>query len=454
MTHVVIVGGGISGLVAAREAALAGAEVTLVEPGRLGGKLQTTPFDGGVLDEAADAFLARVPEGIALCEELGLAGDLVAPSERRAHVWSHGELRRLPEAQLLGVPTDLDELAASGIVSAEGLAAARHDLEVPLIAPTGDITIGSLIRARLGDDVAERLVDPLVGGINAGNTDALSLAATVPQLDAAARNGAPSLIAACQAQRSAVVDPIAPVFFAPRGGMGALPAALLRDLSARGIPVRVAAARSIERDGLRWRVHLDNGSIDADAVVLATPAPVAAELVRGTAGRVAVLLAAIPYASVVMLSIAVERDAIERDLDGSGFLVPRVEGLTITACSWTSAKWPHLAGDGTVWLRASVGRAGAAPTGPLEARVLADLGKTMALRGRPREVRISGWPESFPQYLPGHFERVDVIDAELTRDMPGVVVAGAALRGLGVPACIRQGRAAARRVLTTLDEAS
>lgn len=454
MTSVVVIGGGITGLTAAREAAIAGAEVTLVEPGRLGGKLQTTPFDGGFLDEAADAFLARVPEGIALCEELGLAGDLVAPSERRAHVWSRGELRRLPEAQLLGVPTDLDELAASGIVSAQGIAAARHDLEVPLEALTGDVTIGSLMRSRLGDEVAERMVDPLVGGINAGDTDALSLAATVPQLDAAARSGARSLIEACQAQRAAVTDRTAPVFFAPLGGMGALPAALLRDLSERGVQVRSAAASTIERNGLGWRVQLDQGSLDADAVVVTTPAPIASALLRAHAGRVAVLLAAIPYASVRMISLAVERDAIERELDGSGFLIPRVDGLTLTACSWTSAKWPHLAGDGTVWLRASVGRDGAAPAGQVEAAVLADLERTMALRGRPREVRVSDWPESFPQYRPGHLERVDLIDAELVTAMPGVVVAGAALRGLGVPACIRQGRAAGRRVIARLDAAS
>ena len=454
MTHIVVLGGGITGLVAAREATLAGAEVTIVDPGRLGGKLQTTAFDGGVLDESADAFLARVPEGVDLCRELGLDGDLVSPAERRAHVWSRGELRPLPRAQLLGVPTDLDELAASGIVSADGVTAARHDLEVPLVAPDRDVTIGSLIRYRLGHEVAERLVDPLIGGINAGDTDALSLAATVPQLDAAARSGAPSLIEACQAQQAAVVDRSAPVFFAPRGGMGALPEALAADLSAHGTAVRVAAAHAIERDGTRWRVKLDDGSLTADAVVVATPAPVAAEVLRTSAGRVATLLAAIPHASVVMVSLAVERGAIERELDGSGFLVPRVEGLTVTACSWTSAKWPHLAGDGTVWLRASVGRDGAAPHGPVEAIVLRDLERTMALRGRPREVRVSEWPESLPQYRPGHLERVDALDAELAATAPTLAVAGAALRGLGVPACIRQGRAAAVRVLAALDGAS
>ena len=447
MTDVVVIGGGITGLVAAREATLAGATVTVVEPGPLGGTLRASAFDGGVLDESADAFLARVPEGVDLCQALGLGGDLVSPAERRAHVWSRGALRRLPSAQVLGVPTDLEELAEAGIVSPAGLAAARHDLEVPLLAPDGDVTIGSLIRARLGDEVAERLVDPLVGGINAGDTDALSLAATVPQIDAAARSGASSLIAACQAQRAAAPDPSAPVFFAPSGGMSALTAALVSDLSSRGVDVRSARASGIEPVDSRWQVTTDAGPLVADAVVVTTPAPVAAAVLRGAAGRAATLLAAIPYASVVMLSLAVDRDAIDRELDGSGFLVPRVEGLTLTACSWTSAKWPHLHGDGTVWLRASVGRDGVPPAGPLEDVVLADLATTMALRGTPREVRVSDWHDALPQYRVGHLERVEAIDADLATTMPGVTVAGAALRGLGVPACIRQGQAAARRAL-------
>jgi oxygen-dependent protoporphyrinogen oxidase len=455
VTHVVVVGGGITGLTAARDAAIAGATVTLVEPGPLGGKLQSTPFDGGSLDESADAFLARVPEGIRLCEELGLAGDLVSPAERRAHVWSRGALRRLPEAQLLGVPTDLDELTDSGIVSAAGLLAARRDLEVPMPAPEGDVTIGDFVRGRLGDEVVDRLVDPLVGGINAGDTDALSLAATVPQLDAAARSGAASLMQACASQRAAVADPAAPVFFAPRGGMGALAAALASDLNARAIDLRATAATTVERDGRRWRVRTQADDLMADAVVVTTPAPVAAHLLRDGSARAATLLAAIPYASVVMVSIAVERAGIDRELDGSGYLVPRVEGLTLTACSWTSAKWPHLAGDGTVWLRASVGRDGAPPPpAAVEAAVLADLATTMALHGTPTEVRVTPWLESFPQYRPGHLERLDALDAVLATEMPGVVVTGAAHRGLGVPACIRQAGAAVERVLATLGAAS
>lgn len=457
MTRIVVAGGGIAGLVAAREAALAGATVTLVEPGVLGGKVRSSPFDGAMLDEAADNFLARVPEGLELCRALGLDGDLVTPAARRARVWSRGELRLLPEGQLLGVPTDLDELAASQILSPEGTRRVAADLTTPLTAPAGDVTIGAVMRDRLGDEALERLVDPLVGGINAGDTDRLSLAATVPQLDAAVRSGRTSLIEACQAQRAMVTDPAAPVFFAPRSGMGALVEALVADVEARGVTLSCDTMIGLEVDGAAWRVVLEHaGPLPADGVVLAMPAGPTADLVRSHAGRAATLLAAIPYASVAMLSLAVPREDIDRELDASGFLVPRVEGRTVTACSWTSAKWPHLAGDGTVWLRASAGRDGdAAPLAltddALLDAVLTDLGELMALRGRPTEARITRWHRSLPQYRPGHLDRVATIDAELASAAPTLAVAGAALRGLGVPACIRQGHDAACRVLGGLD---
>ncbi|MET0727857.1 MAG: protoporphyrinogen oxidase [Acidimicrobiales bacterium] len=456
MTEVVVVGGGITGLVAARSLAQAGATVTVVEPSRPGGKMQTTPFAGGVLDEAADAFLARVPEGLELCRQLGLDGDLVSPAERRAHVWSRGALRPLPTAQVLGVPTDLDELAASGIVSRDGLVEAGRDRDRPLTPPDGDVAIGAFMRARLGDEVVDRLIDPLVGGINAGNVDELSLAAAVPQLDAAARSGARSLMEACQVQRERIADPEAPVFFAPRGGMGAIVTALLDDARRLGVTVVSGRVVGLERERRRWRAALDGGrALPADGVVLATPAGTSGGLLRPHAPRAATLLAAIPYASVVLVALAVDRGGIDRELDGSGYLVPRVEGRTITACSWTSTKWPHLGGDGIEWLRASVGRDGddrvlSLGDEAIVAEVLADLADTMALQAPPAEVRVTRLPRSFPQYRPGHLTVIEGIDADLARAAGTVVVAGAALRGLGVPACIRQGSVAAERLLATL----
>jgi protoporphyrinogen/coproporphyrinogen III oxidase len=446
-----VVGAGITGLAAAWEATGRGASVALFDPGPAGGKLRSSPFAGGVLDESADAFLARVPEGVELCRELGLDGDLVSPAVRTAYVWSRGALRPLPAGHVLGVPTDLDALAASGIVSRDGAERARWDLDTPLTPPEGDPTIGALIRDRLGDEVLERLVDPLVGGINAGDCDHLSLAATVPQLDAAARSGAPSLSAACAAQ-AAAADPSTPVFFAPRGGMGSLPRALQAGLEQREVELRAAVVDALERQDAGWQVGAGDATVAADRVVVTTPAPVAARLVEPHAPGAASLLGDIPYTSVVLVSLAAARDGIDRELDASGFLVPRPEGRLLTACSWTSAKWDHLGGDGTTWLRASAGRDGdqralAMDDDQLVTALLDDLGETMSLRARPEEVRVSRWVDSFPQYRPGHLGRVSDVDADLTANAPGLAVAGAALRGLGVPACIRQGRAAARRLL-------
>ena len=454
----VVVGGGITGLVAARELAVAGARVTIVEPHELGGKVQRSAFDGGLLDEAADAFLARVPEGVELCKALGIDGTLVSPAARNAYVWSRGALRPLPEGHVLGVPTDLDELAETGIVSIEGIEAAGRDITTPLEPPEDDPTIGELLRGRLGDEVVDRLVDPLVGGINAGTVDHLSLAATVPQIDAAARSGAPSLIEACRAQR-AQADTSAPVFFAPEGGMGALVDALRTDLLDRGVRVRQTAAMRLDDDDHGgWDVLTADGRpARGDAVVLAAPAWVTASLLEPHAKPARWYLDSVEYASVALVALAVEPEAIDRPLDGSGFLVPRVEGREVTACSWTTSKWPHLHGDGTVWLRASVGRhrdEGVLhlPDEELVALVVGELRELMALHGPVRASRVTRWWRSFPQYAPEHLRRVEVLHEE--GELPGLVFAGAAFEGLGVPACIRQGTDAARRVLASLDAPS
>ena len=236
--------------------------------------------------------------------------------------------------------------------------------------------------------------------------------------------------------------------------MGALVEALEADLRAHEVPFEPVGAVGIQRAGSRWEVTLsDGGRVVAASVVLAGPAGVSAALVAPHAARAGALLAAIPYASVALVALAVPRDGIERELDGSGFLVPRTERRTVTACSWTSAKWPHLHGSGTVWLRASVGRDGQAggldaDDDALVAAVTGDLAETMALRGPVAETRVTRWPDSFPQYRPGHLDACDRIDADLRSSMPGVVIAGAAMRGLGVPACIRPARHAASEILS------
>ncbi len=451
-----VIGGGISGLAAAWEGRCRGARVAVFDAGpRPGGKLQTSPLAGVGLDESADAFLARVPEAVDLCAELGIEAELVSPAPGSAYVWLDGALRRLPPDQLLGVPTNLDAVAASGLLSPGGVDRARLDLTLPDDRPPGatDESVGDLIRRRLGDEVLDRLVAPLVGSIYAGECDRLSLQVSAAQL-AAARDrdpADPSLVRAATAVRTQAVETGRPVFLAPGGGMGRLADALAEAL---GDDLRTGTAvTALTPDEPGWRI--EPAGVTADAVVLATPAFAAAPLLSAIAPDTAEFLAGVEHASVALVALAVPREGIDHPLDGSGFLVPRSAGLLLTACSWVTTKWPHLAVDPSVAvLRASVGHDGddrgrTLPDDELMTRLLGDLRTTMGVRVAPDEVRITRWPRSFPQPRPGHLGAVAAAENALADVSPRLAVTGAWARGVGVPACIRGGRAATARVLAT-----
>ncbi len=465
MTHhvdLVVIGGGISGLAAAWQAHRHGATAVVLEAAdKPGGKLQTSPLGGVDVDESADAFLARVPEGVELCAELGIDTDLVAPGAGSAYLWRDGALRRLPAEQLMGVPTDLDALAATGILSPAGIERARRDLVAPADGPPAgtDESVGALVRRRLGDEVLDRLVAPLVGSVYAGVCDRMSLQVTAAQL-AAARDldpDEPSLVRAAARLRAAGADTGRPVFLAPRGGMSRLAGALAEAL---GDDVRCGVeATGLIPEGARWRIATSPaGDLVADAVVLATPAFASAPLLAPIAPEAAAFLADIDHASVALLGLAVPRDGIDHPMDGSGFLVPRESGLLLTACSWATTKWPHLDVDPSMaLLRASAGhdgddRAVRLPDDELVAGLLADLRTTMGLRADPREVRVTRWPRSFPQPRPGHLAAVADAEAALARAAPRLATTGAWARGVGVPACIREARAATSRLLGATTE--
>lgn len=439
--HYTVAGGGITGLAAAWELRRLApdAEITVFEPGQLGGKLRTSTFAGRALDEGADAFLARVPEGRELCEELGLADELVCPATGVAYVSRGRHLHRLPAGLVLGVPTDPAALEGSPLVDADAPQRVAAERIRPGIAlrPGEDASIGELIRSRFGDDVLEHLVDPLLGGINAGDSDRLSLRAAAPQLAEAAERSA-SLVEGLLAGPPPA-DPEAPVFWALPSGMATLVDRLVAALAAAGVVFVSDALEDLQA---------------GDGVVLATPAAATAHLVgRAGASRAASMLHEIPHASPVLLALAFRRQDVRDPLIGSGFLVPKVEQRIVTACSFASSKWAHLADpDGElVVLRASAGRHGddraiGLDDDVLLAAVLHDLDELLGLDGDPVEVRLTRWRHGFPQYEPGHLDRVAAIEADLAEHLPGVVVAGAAYRGIGIPACIRQGRAAARQL--------
>lgn len=454
MTRVAILGGGITGLAAALAALDAGAavgidpEVELWEASdRVGGKIATSPFAGlPAVDEGPDAFLVRMPAAVELAQRTGLGDALTSPTGARAAVW-HDGLHSLPSDIVLGVPAGVGSFARSGLLSWRGKA--RAGLE-PLLPRTdhGD-SIGRLVRARFGVEVHDRLVDALVGSIYATDTDRASLAA-VPQLRALADRHR-SLLLGGRSARAAAPPVSGPIFAAPIAGVGALVEATAQHAADRGVKIHTGRpATLVEPAGTGgWLIDGEH----ADAVVFATPAPVTAALLDGIVDDTSALRA-IDAADIVMVRIAVRSSAAaQRVIRGrSGYLVPKSRQRLVTAVSFASQKWAHLRpDDGVEVMRVSLGRDGL-PTAGIGERAAVDAVRTEVrdhLGLGPSDLAIEAaavtrWTAAFPQYRPGHLQRVARIEGELP---PAVAVAGASYHGIGIPACIASARRAAERVI-------
>jgi oxygen-dependent protoporphyrinogen oxidase len=376
-------------------------------------------------------------------------------------VWARGRLRALPEGHALGIPTRFWPTARSGIVGVRGDLGLARDAVLPrpdVRGPIGDRAIGPLVARKLGRRVVDTLVDPLIGGIHAGSVDDMSAAATFPPLLAAAQRRG-GLMRALRAEVPRPDPDGPPLFWSLDGGMASLVDALGAGLRARGVALRVSApAERLERSSSGgWTVASAGGVVEADAVVLATPAPAAAALLRPHDDEVAGLLDAIDYASVVLVTFRVGADDIPSTLYGTGFLVPRHsphkgrEPWAVTACTYLDRKWPHLDRDGETLLRASLGRiddsrAVGWSDDEVVDRAWEELGGLMSVGGRPVAAQVTRFANAFPQYRVHHLLRTAGVESALAR-LGGVVVAGAAYRGVGIPACIASGRSAARALL-------
>jgi len=460
-TQVVIVGGGISGLATAHYIhSQTGGRVrlTLVEGGpRLGGKVANQQFSGHVVDTGPDALLVRAPAMAALLADLGLDDQVVAPAALGAHVWSRGRLRRLPTGTLFGVPDRLIPLVRSGLMSPAGLARAALDLVLPrrrTLSP--DPSIGDLVAPRLGSQVFDRLVEPLLGGVHAGRAAELSAHSTVPEIEALARNSRSLYLGLRKMRRHAPPATGAPVLVTVAGGLVHLVEALVARLAGDDLRVN-SPARRVERVSTGYRVDLVDGqSITADSVVLATPAFVTAQLLADLAPDAATVLAEVPYVDVATIWLAYPRSAVGRPQDGTGFLVPPEEGRLLVGCTWSSAKWPHLADDDLVLIRCMVGRRGdlrwlSMDDETLVRRVHLELVEAMGLTSGPVDQSIRRWPQAMPQYLVGHQDRLDALDSAI-RHLPGLHLTGAAYRGVGIASCVAAARRTAQDVVQDLTQ--
>ncbi|WP_035842036.1 protoporphyrinogen oxidase [Kitasatospora azatica] len=452
LPKVAVIGGGIAGLTAAAQ--LAGvadgsprAAVTVFEAtDRFGGKLRTGEVGGVQVDLGAESMLARRPEAVQLAREVGLADFLEPPSTAKAAVWTRGALRPLPGGQLMGVPGDLDALAASGVLTEQGLARVRAEQPAELGT---DVAIGAYVAERLGQEVVDRLIEPLLGGVYAGRAEEISLRAAVPQLLAVAQGGG-SLV---EGVHRLLDRPQAggPVFQGLRGGIGTLPVAVAAACERAGVELRRNnPVGELRRTPEGWSV--DGRAFDA--VLLTAPAPVAAELLAQAAPAVAAELAGIEYAGMALVTMAFHRADLPAPPPGSGFLVPPVDGRAIKAATFSSQKWGWLdrAAPETFLLRTSLGRyreeaALDLDDAELVKRSLADLREAVGLTAQPYATTVTRWRAGLPQYPVGHQDRVARIRARAA-ELGGLALAGAAYDGVGIPACIASARRAVDVLLT------
>jgi protoporphyrinogen/coproporphyrinogen III oxidase len=504
VTTYVVIGGGVSGLAAARVLAgecpagdrpadeIAGAATTAPAGGaggggaaahggtsgasahvivleasdQLGGKVRSGRIGGEPVELGPDQFLRRDPSAERLCRRLGLGDDLLPPSALSAAVFSHGTPRQLPAGLVLGVPTDLDALAASGIVGPEAIEYAHEDPERPGRAidladvgldgssDTGrERSAGAVLRPRLGDEIVDRLVDPLIGGINAATVDGLSLGTVAPQIARALVGHRDVIVPLTRvAPRAAVATPVASPFLGLAGGLARIVTKLGAELRNLGCDLRLGCpALALTSTGSGYLVDTPGGQISADGVVIAVPGPVATRLLEQVAPQAASALSTIAYSSVAVVTYVFEPGAVASLEGWSGVLVPRVEGALMTAVTFLTKKWPWMEHSGRPLVRVSAGRhlddrIAALGDAELARELASDLERFTGIDATRATANVHRWTQAFPQYAPGYAARITTARRALA-EAPTLQLAGATLGGIGIPACITSGEHAALAVL-------
>lgn len=459
---VVIIGGGIAGLTAAfylqkqiRENKLP-IEIKLIEAShRLGGKMQTVIRDGFTIERGPDSFLARKTSMIRLAKEVGMDNQLVHNSTGKSYVLVNEELHSMPGGSIMGIPTQIGPFLTTGLFSIPGKLRAAADFILPRSESGKDQSLGEFFRRRLGDEVVENLIEPLLSGIYAGDIDQLSLMSTFPQfyeveqkyrsLIVGMKKATPS-----QPKKTENKEKTKGAFLTFKTGLQSFAEAIESKLDPESI-LKGHRVEKITKHNENYEIYLNNGeTIHADSIIAATPHQITQSMFSDY--RFFDPFKSVPSTSVATVALAFPEEAIRRDIDGTGFVVSRNNDYSITACTWTHKKWAHSTPKGKVLLRCYVGRAGDETIVDLSDDqiikiVLDDLKKTMDITLSPNFAIVSRWKKAMPQYTVGHKQRLATILEHVKNELPGVFLAGASYGGVGVPDCIDQGEAAVKNVL-------
>lgn len=443
---VAVVGGGISGLAVAYRLRDRARVVLLEADDRLGGTIVTRRESGFLIEGGPDSFIVQKPSALELCRELGLEGDLIPTRYRCAFVYSRGRLHPLPEGMFLTVPTRVIPFALSGLVSVPGKLRMALDLVLPR-GRGGDESISSFVGRRFGREAVEKIAEPLMAGIFVAPADRLSIRATFPRLAELEREKRSLILALRRLPSSGESSP----FRTLRSGMSTFVEALRDRIGPAGEVRTSAPARSVSRVGGKWRVEFEGGSLDADHVVLACPAPAAARILADAAPPLATRVRGILYVSTATVTLGY-RAPSRQPPEGTGFVIPRRERRRILACTWASLKFEGRAPDGDLLVRCFFGGAGreaeaTRPDADLIRIAREELSFLMGLPDEPATAVVFRWPSTNPVYEVGHEARMAAID-ECIAAFPGLHLVGAGYRGVGIPDCVREAGRIAERIGT------
>jgi oxygen-dependent protoporphyrinogen oxidase len=465
---VIIIGGGIAGLTSAfylqkivREQNLP-IEIKLIEAShRLGGKMQTLVRDGYTIERGPDSFLARKTSMIKLAEEVGMDDKLVHNSTGKSYVLANEKLHSMPGGSIMGIPTEIGPFITTGLFSVPGKLRAAADFFLSRSESGKDQSLGEFFRRRLGDEVVDNLIEPLLSGIYAGDIDELSLMATFPQFYEVEQKYR-SLIIGMKKSNSS--EPNKPesitkgkgAFLTFSTGLQSFAEAIEAKLDPKSI-LKGHRVDKVLKAGNKYEVYLNNGeTMIADSIIAATPH----KITQAMFSEYSLFdpFKSVPSTSVATVTLAFPAEAVRKDINGTGFVVSRNSDYSITACTWTHKKWAHSTPKGKVLLRCYVGRSGDETIVDLSDDriikiVLDDLKKTMDITMNPEFAIVSRWIDSMPQYTVGHIQRLATIAEQMKEELPGVFLAGSSYRGVGIPDCIDQGVEAVQAVLDYAKEA-